>query len=435
MTRQPGPGKLSFLAVPRHWRLLLMPALVLIGGLVLLVVLALRQDARSARINTAADAWALAYWRTPIPPQGAPPPEILAPARGIAPEDCGQCHQPQYEAWRASLHSEAMGPGVVGQFHGMGFGEQAQCLDCHAPLSEQWARRPAAGGTWVDNPAFAPALTGQGITCAACHLRGHVRHGPPLREGRPSVSQAVHGAPVRTPHFQASEFCKGCHQHPSASLQLNGKTIENTYNEWLASPAAAQGITCQGCHMPDRQHHWRGIHDKAMTLQGVTISASVEPAAPALGGPVEARLTIANTGTGHAFPTYTTPAVFLRAAFLDGAGQVLPGGYFAEKIIQRRLNMAVSPWQETFDTRLLPGDATTLRFARQVPAEAVALYLWIWVEPDHFYTDFFQSRLRADPAGPGAAQYRASMERTLARRYLLFGRTVPLAPLGDTREN
>jgi hypothetical protein len=386
----------------------------------------LARDGESLRAqpNIEAALWAEAYWQRPIAPQGPPPPHHLAAAKSLQPEDCGACHPAQYAGWKDSLHAAAMGPGVVGQFPTLSHAEQTECYACHAPLSEQYPRLPGPEGL-AENAIHDAALAAKGLVCAACHLRGHQRHGPPLREGAAGVSSAVHGDPVRTPFFGSSEFCKGCHQHPESAMKVNGKPVENTYNEWLASPQAAEGITCQGCHMPDRQHLWRGIHDKEMTLSGVTIETEV-PEAPRAGDNLKAVLRVTNTGTGHAFPTYTTPAVYLRAALIGADDRPLRGHY-EEVILQRRLDMSTSPWGEDFDTRLLPGESAMVAFNRVIPAEAATLALWVWVNPDQFYNGFFTQKLEQGGANiPGRAPLAEALEATERRQYLLWSKRVPI---------
>ncbi len=409
------------------WRRTVIPAAVVAAGLAFLVAVALNVDSVAEGIDHEADRWQVAYWKKPIPLQGKAPDTHLEPARGIQPENCGACHTTQFADWQGSMHSKAMGVGIVGQFPTMGFGGQASCLECHAPMSEQWRKiwQPEKK-EWVANPDYDETLRNKGMVCAACHLRSHQRNGPPLAEGKTPVSQVVHGEPARTRYFRASEFCKGCHQHPTTTLIINGKTVENTYREWLASPYAAKGITCQKCHMPEGRHLWRGIHDQKMTRSGVTITAEVSPARLKPGTELKAALKLTNSGTGHAFPTYTTPAVFLKAAFLDEAGNILPGGHYEEKILQRRLDMTMTPWGEAFDTRVLPEDSAVLDFSRRVPAGAASLYLWVWVEPDHFYTGFYRAYLKNGANFPGAKQLSRALSDSLESHYLLFSRTIPV---------
>ena len=415
------------------WKTVIVSVVLLAGGLGVWFYPAPGVDVVAGKANLEADRWQAVYWKKPIPPQGEAPPNHLEPTRGLQPENCAVCHPDQFKGWKASLHGKAMGPGVVGQFHSMSFGGEASCLNCHAPMAEQW-KYLLNDGKWVANKSYNPALKNQGITCAACHLRRHKRHGPPLRKNRPSISQAVHGEPERTPFFEASEFCKGCHQHPSTSLLVNGKTVENTYREWLNSPYPEQGVTCQKCHMPDRRHLWKGIHDREMTLSGVTITATIQPRQPEVGSKVTATLTLRNTGTGHAFPTYTTPAVYLKAALLDDKNRIIPGGFLEEKILQRRLNMSTSPWTEFFDTRVLPGDAATLSFSRVVPPQARQLYLWVWVAPDQFYSGFFRSILRRGNNRPGAREIEIALKNSINSQYRLFGRKIPIRPHNRTQQ-
>ena len=137
-------------------------------------------------------------------------------------------------------------------------------------------------------------------------------------------------------------------------------------------------------------------------------------------------LKLTNTGTGHAFPTYTTPAVMLKAAFLDKEGEIVAGGFYGERVLQRRLNMQTSPWSEDSDTRVLPGDSAELKFSRRVPVGASTLYLWVWVEPDNFYTGFYQSYLRKGKSFPGAEILSRALQDTLKSPYLLFSRMFPI---------
>ena len=408
------------------WRWAAAAAVIVTVGVAALLFLAHDRDRLQARANLEAARWSASYWQRPIAPQGIPPAEYIDAAKSLQPEDCGTCHPAQFAGWTDSLHGAAMGPGVMGQFPTLHPDEVTECHACHAPLSEQYARLPGAQGA-VPNGLHDPALMSKGLVCAACHVREHRRHGPPLREGRAGLSQAVHGDPVRTPYFESAEFCKGCHQHPDSAQKVGGKPVENTYNEWLASPQATQGITCQGCHMPDRQHLWKGIHDPEMTASGVTIEAQSEPEPPRAGGSLRATLRVTNTGTGHAFPTYTTPAVYLRAALLGADDRPLRGHY-EEVVLQRRLDMSTDPWSEEFDTRLLPGKSATLEFTRTIPEDAVALYLWLWVDPDQFYNGFFRQRLSGDDAFQGRAQLRAALEEAERRQYLLWSKRIAIQP-------
>ncbi len=107
---------------------------------------------------------------------------------------------------------------------------------------------------------------------------------------------------------------------------------------------------------------------------------------------------------------------------------MLDGDYFAERLLQRRLNMGTSPWSEAFDTRLQPGASATLTFARRVPPAAATLYVWVWVEPDHFYAGFYRSYLRNGADFPGGAQLRTALQNAEASPYALFSQRISVRP-------
>jgi len=409
----------------RPWITIGLGSLIVLGGAIVLLRTGVTIDRVGGHVNDSADRWQHAFWRRPIPLQGPVPAGYLAQAAGLRVENCALCHPVQAADWRQSLHGAAMGPGVAGQLPGMTAEDRGTCLECHAPLGEQWAELPDAAA-WKANAAFDGKLMHEGVVCAACHVRAHVRNGPPLVEGKASISQIFHGQPVRTDYFEASEFCKACHQHEAGFQAPNGKPVENTYREWADSPAAKEGKSCQSCHMPGRRHLWKGIHDPEMTRSGVTVETSFQPKLPRQGRTVEARLSIKNTGVGHAFPTYTTPAVYLRAAFLDGAGKNLSTKPAAETVLQRRLDMSTDPWGEASDSRLLPGESATLEIRQAVPAGARSLRLWIAVEPDQFYAQFFEERLAESPAPDVARRYRSALAKTHSTPYVLFETAIPL---------
>ncbi|MBK6742366.1 MAG: hypothetical protein IPG66_05050 [Hydrogenophilales bacterium] len=130
------------------------------------------------------DAFLAQHWNDPVPAQGDPPNSFSAIEASLDPKACGSCHTEQYQQWQNALHSHTMGPGIRWQFELLGQNETNRCLRCHAPLAEQkalvarqmgWPNAPAAA-----LPDYVPAdLADTGLSCAACHVRGHQRFGPP----------------------------------------------------------------------------------------------------------------------------------------------------------------------------------------------------------------------------------------------------------------
>ena len=368
------------------------------------------------------------HWRRPIALQGASPGRFSPIEGSLAPASCGTCHPAQDSDWRTTLHSRSMGPGVAGQLAGM-FTDDPQsaraCLDCHAPLAEQ---SPKAGQkkTMGPNPAFDASLQAQGLVCAGCHVRGHERFGPPLRDGVTAKSaprkSLPHNGVTRTPAFLRSEFCGSCHQFAPDGFVLNGKLLENTLAEWRGSPAARQGLQCQDCHMPDRRHLWRGIHDPEMVKSGVEISLTTDRPRYRTGDEVRATLTVTSRRVGHYFPTYVTPRVVVRAELLDAQGQPMPGGR-EERAIGREVSLDLS--REISDTRIPPGGRFTLPYRRQLDRPGLTLRVGVTVYPDHFYVGFFESLL-ANGTGAGSGQIREALEAARRSQFVIFKQDVPL---------
>jgi hypothetical protein len=229
-----------------------------------------------------------------------------------------------------------MSPGVAGQLGSAQPHNRNACLACHAPRSEQWAMWAVQG---------AAALTQiHGIDCASCHVRRQRRYGP--RE----LAATPHGKVEGLALFKRSEFCMKCHQFPPGEgTMLNGKPLENTYNEWRASRYAKTGQTCQSCHMPDGQHAFKGIHDPAMTRRGLKVQVT------RTGEGFHVRAS--NAGAGHALPTYATPRITIEAETSEGE-RVKRASY----VIQRRVHWdPQTGWRELSDTRLLPDQAINMR--------------------------------------------------------------------------
>ena len=203
-----------------------------------------------------------------IHPQGEPPPALGPVQAALSSRQCGRCHAKQLREWQGTIHASAASPGLMGQV--LRFDKPAEvksCLRCHSPLAEQQ----------LGSPLLDESLQAEGLTCAACHVRGGVRHGPPSRA--PSLLP-LPGYPMRElAVYERADFCIGCHQLPGR-LAVAGRPLLDTYREWLLGPYMKRGIQCQHCHMPNREHTWKGVHDPETFRQGFAISASATRRAP-----------------------------------------------------------------------------------------------------------------------------------------------------------
>ncbi len=306
-----------------------------------------------------------------------------------------------------------MGPGVLGQLLDLdaaAMDEHQDCLRCHGPLAEQ-ARdlsrairgRSRGSHEW-------------GLSCAGCHVRGQVRYGPPRRDGSVAdpATPLPHGGWAAAREFEDSRFCAACHQFEADGYALNGKLLENTYEEWRASRHAREGRNCQSCHMPDRAHLWRGIHDPKMVRAGVTIRAGEARVAA---GRVGASLAVENTGTGHAFPTYVTPRVVVEMFQEDAAGRPIARTKRAQAI-ERRVSPDLA--REVSDTRLPPDGKMSLSYDLPVERAAAALVYRVRVEPDAFYVGVYRDALSRRSTRAGRALLRRALATARASGYTLF---------------
>jgi hypothetical protein len=336
------------------------------------------------------------YWKRPIPIQVSSSkiqnPKSKLPL-SLHPDACGECHKEQYKGWRESLHSKAVGPGFLSQLDPNNDPETAlSCYYCHAPMAEQSEfelQSPVAShlspmeGNYIKNQTFDSNLKLSGVSCSVCHLRGSKVYGPPAK------TVISHQPPVtsnKRPHnfeekdfFESAEFCAACHQLDEG-YELNGKVLTNTYSEWKESIYGKDNITCQNCHMPDRQHLWRGIHDPEMVRGGIHIEVI-----PHKNG---GRLVITNSGVGHFFPTYVTPLIVIKGFMLDKKERIILSS-LKEAFIGRKVNLDLT--QEIFDTRIAPQKTFEFDYNTGQALDADRLVFEVWVYPDEFYNRFYKA--------------------------------------------
>ncbi|WP_167593875.1 multiheme c-type cytochrome [Leptospira kmetyi] len=345
------------------------------------------------------------------------------------PENCGTCHKEQYEAWSESFHSKASGPGLQWQLKRIGIEESSSCFACHSPLIEtqNYLRESKFGLS--KNPSevlsyLKKETVERGISCASCHVRNQVRYGPPPREdkrNRSSSGYKPHGGFVVQKEFESSRFCVSCHETPEYGKPVNGKRMMETYAEWEQSRYAKEQITCQNCHMPDRSHTWRGIHDPVMTANAVASSLGFKK----IEGEWYVYASLKNTGAGHRFPTYSVPKVFLYLSLYENGKQKR---ILAEKTIGRVTDLDLQ--HEFEDTRLLPDEEVVLKerltseeFKTRKEIRFIAI-----VEPDEFYVRMFQHnwdrRKEFGIEGREEKQLEEALKKAKSTRYVLFEKKI-----------
>lgn len=376
-----------------------------------------------------------------IMPQGAPPKGLTPAQSSLDAKRCSRCHNQQARDWKGSLHAGAGSPGLTAQLLEMerrGAWQSLQsCQRCHNPLAEQspvlsatqrgatqdGAKQGGANKGFAKNPNYSESLRDQGLNCASCHVRKWQRFGPKAAPG--SKRLALPGYPVtELAIYERSDFCMPCHQLPSRTT-LAGKPLLNTYKEWLEGPYMRRGVQCQHCHMPDREHTWKGVHDPETFREGVALSMI---AGRGDSGTVSVRVRVKNAGAGHYLPTTPTPAAWVSIELLDASGAAIDGA-FAEKRIGRHLAYE-GRWKELEDTRIPPGESLELAAAwkKGRVSKARTARIRLRVEPDEYYERFYIRRLKNKKLPAVEREmYEEALRRTRDSQYLAIERLVPIA--------
>jgi hypothetical protein len=297
-------------------------------------------------------------------------------------EECGDCHERQWEELEGSMHMIAHTDALyraTAELALLEAGEEiyTYCAGCHSPQGVTTGLIP--GTPEAELPEFATA----GILCDVCHqVTSLTGSSGPWKEpgnaslvfspdeerkfGPPSGDDEAADHPVETRDFlTSSEFCASCHTiiHP-----LNGLRLEHTYDEWKKSVYAEKGIQCQDCHMRSVEdaikvattltpvpvigrseasgeqreifpHYFVGANANAEELGGspgyaamaearLRSAARLEislPATARAGTPLEFEVVVHNVAAGHSLPTSLTELreMWVELEVLSKDGQIL----------------------------------------------------------------------------------------------------------------
>ncbi len=305
---------------------------------------------------------------------------------------CGECHEAIYAMWQRSMHSASLTDPIFQASYMRAYVQtrgQARetCLRCHAPVAVM------TGDLDLEDPA-----SHEGITCDYCHSIVSVdlerRHQPftvaldGIKRGPLADAESPVHDVARSDLHLSSEFCAGCHEYATEE----GLPILSTYSEWRLSPQAAEGKTCQHCHMPLQEgttvradlgggrpginlHDISGGHSpeqvrKAATARILRIERP-EPTSAVL------EVEVANIGSGHSIPTgLPTRKLVLEVVLYAGGREVRR----FERVYQRTLldadrrlitedhRVMLDARYLRDDTRLRPGERRLERFVASVPS-------------------------------------------------------------------
>jgi hypothetical protein len=185
-----------------------------------------------------------------------------------------------------------------------------------------------------------------------------------------------------------------------------------------------RGVQCQHCHMPNREHTWKGVHDPETFRQGFAISAT---ATRRDDGIVSVHARMGNVGAGHYLPTTPTPAAWLSIELLDAKGAPIPGT-LVEKRVGRHIQFVKKAFQEIEDTRIPPGGHLDLHRAWRAGriARATHLRIRVRVRPDDYYEGLYKARLRAKLDPEIRAMFETALANAEASAYVAYDETVPV---------
>lgn len=193
---------------------------------------------------------------------------------------CSGCHAQIYDEWASSNHGYAsispmfqkfeqcitvLSQGTVGYF----------CMRCHNSVGTTLGEDRALP-LWKRVP-----VSREGVTCITCHrvstmynkvsgerlidagditqpVRGNSsgagvdevvanaeKYGINPTPDASAPGMQIHGKAIKFDQLSQSEFCVSCHQ----VAVYPGIKLEVVWDQYRASPAFEQGITCQACHM------------------------------------------------------------------------------------------------------------------------------------------------------------------------------------------
>ncbi len=358
-----------------------------------------------------------------------------SPIAGSSAGACGSCHPMIISQWITNAHGSAVnnarfyslyngtdlaGEAAIGPGYLLDFpGTAGNCASCHAPGA-------AVDGYLTTDMNDVRGVITAGVHCDLCHKIGGVYLDPASgsvydnvpgieahRVLRPPAGDDIFFGPYDDIHdpdsflpvMSESQYCAPCHQ-----FSFWGTPIYESYDEWLASPYAGEGITCQDCHMPptgdtlfalpevgglERQPETIPSHLDlgASSVELLQNTVAMTVSAESLAGLIRVTVTITNTGAGHHVPTdFPGRHMILTVSASDGEGRALaqrsgptvpewggaqaglPGRAFA-KVLQDVVTgeaPVVSYWKQALivsDNRIPARQADTSAYVFEAPAE------------------------------------------------------------------
>ncbi len=264
------------------------------------------------------------------------------------PQACKSCHVHIYQQWRQAMMSQSYTHhwDEIEYFdlavpHAEKVPELKDAVDgcngCHTPLAFM------AGDVPPPRPS-ANSRANEGVSCEVCHtISGWEGDVPVNFSYISSPGRLKYGAKpgLKSPHhdtealslYEQTEYCGNCHNEKNPY----GIWVKSTQIEWKEGPYAAEGVTCQRCHMPKAlgknatmakedmvaQHLFHGAHDAGKIAGTIELRMHPEEREVAYDGMAVLQLQLFNAKTGHKFPSGSVEdrIVWLHVTATDAAGK------------------------------------------------------------------------------------------------------------------
>jgi hypothetical protein len=208
--------------------------------------------------------------------------------------DCRRCHAEVWHEWAGSQHAQAWSADVV-QASFRHFGFDRKCESCHAPEPVLAAEMPA-------EPVLRAGGRQSGVDCISCHA---------LADGGVAARRDLPNAPCRPRRVSLLEDSRAC-----------GLCHVAIYQDWQSTRFAAQGQSCQTCHMRTEtgqtSHTCTGSRDMALLRSGVRLRTRLQQ-----GG---VHVAVTNHRTGHNYPGERHHRVLLLEVMQYDASGALAAG-------------------------------------------------------------------------------------------------------------
>lgn len=321
------------------------------------------------------------------------PPLELQPGKLISSDKCGSCHKDIHSVWQSSIHARAASTPVFLEAYDEAVqqsGDTARqlCLRCHAPSS-----------IVTGNLVLSDALNQEGVNCDFCHSLVGINQANPVDPFKLQVGVAKYGPvkdaepkghPVAFSEFHTtSEHCEGCHEYENPA----GVPLLTTYSEWREYQKSGGDKTCQDCHMPlvvasvvdprvlrvrnsfVNLHSMPGGHSLAQLVKALRLRFEEVKRE---GDKVHVKLSLKNSGAGHAVPTGSpTRKILLDVTATAANGVVAKQQYTFQKVALDAHSQPIMDDAQMFlgtagiggDTRIAPGEERIISASFTLPKD------------------------------------------------------------------